>query len=81
MDEYDTLQEIFDDLETLDTGSPEYSIAQGRAYDTIRHGPHSVPKRDLTEMSASLNKGEVEDAYETVTEHLEPAETEVLDRL
>jgi hypothetical protein len=70
-----TLEDLFQELEEAE--GPEYSIKSGEVYDTVRFGPHEIPLSDINSMATDLNQGEVESAYDTVSEYLDPGSTEI----
>jgi len=77
MNDYDTLAEVFNDLEDEEANSPTYSILSGKVYDSVRYGDHHIPHDDLNSIATDLNRGEVQSARSLVSEYLDPAESDV----
>lgn len=77
--DYDNLGEVFDELENLAAGRPEYQILQGTIYDTLRwHVNTDIPDSELADVSRLLHSGEVDEAYDKVGEYLDPETVEPL---
>jgi hypothetical protein len=79
MNDYDTLAEVFNDLEDEEANTPTYSILSGKVYETARYGDHHIPNEDLSSIATDLNRGDVQSARSLVSEYLDPAESDVRD--
>lgn len=77
MNDYDTLQDVFQRLEDLEPNSPRYNILSGKVYDQARYGPTHIPVDDLKHITTDLNQGNVDSAQNLVSDYLEPSEVQV----
>ncbi len=48
MNDYDTLAEVFNDLEDEEANTPTYSILSGKVYEKARYGDHHIPHDELS---------------------------------
>jgi hypothetical protein len=77
MKDYDTLAEVFNDLEDEEANTPTYSILSGKVYETARYGEHHIPHSELNSIATDLNQGDVQSARSLVSKYLDPAESDV----
>jgi len=75
VNDYDTLEELFNQLENLDPNSPRYAILSGKVYDTARYGDHHIPLEDINQVATDLNRGDIDSAQNLVSQYLEPETT------
>jgi len=76
VNDYDTLEEVFNQLEDLEPNSPRYAILSGKVYDTARYGDPHIPLEDINQVATDLNQGNVDSAHNLVSQYLEPETTE-----
>jgi hypothetical protein len=77
LNDYDTLAEVFNDLEDEEPNTPTYKILSAKVYETARYGDHHIPHDEITSIATELNQGEVQSARSLVAEYLDPAESDV----
>jgi len=75
MNDYDTLAEVFNDLEDEEANTPTYSILSGKVYETARYGDHHIPLEDINQVATDLNRGDIDSAQNLVSQYLEPETT------
>lgn len=79
-DNYNDLDELFEEIKSLDFESPEYQILTGKVYDTLRwHVNNDIPDNELADISTMLRNGETESAIENAEKYLDPSEIEVIE--
>jgi len=76
VNDYDTLEEVFNQLEDLEPNSPRYSILSGKVYDSVRYGETHIPLEDINKVATDLNRGDIDSAQNLVSQYLESETTE-----
>lgn len=76
-DDYDSLEELIEDMEEIDTNSPEYSILKGLVYDTLRYEEDEVPPEVAGDIVTLLSSDDFEEARENLGEYLEPEDVDI----
>lgn len=73
MDSWDFPEEYVENLEDLDTGSPHFSVVQGRLYDNMRTDVR-YSATEAMEVSRALNRGELDEAFDIIYDGIEGEE-------